>query len=282
MHGSRHSLHGSHQNKPHGLASAIRFAHLPTKTSGAPMTQAELQTAPGSRGRALASVAAMFTLYFVLVRVIRHFIAPKLNTISMPVGAPDMWWHVLLSLTAVAIATLLAVLVPLWIYLHLRGRHMRELGLDRAGTRLAWLLVLAVQGGLIWLQLRNPMGPLARAPDPLNIYALAGSLIIAPAAALAEEIFFRGYIMDELKRGGFGAALQILISMLLFGTAHVTLASADWTIPVFTGILGGFWSLIYVLSKRSLWPSIVGHVLNDAVMVPSAIYMVMQYGGGYY
>jgi len=235
----------------------------------------------GSKWAAFATVLAIFIIYFVLVRIIRHFLAPEINAIQMPADAPAAWWHVLQSISTVAIATLISALAPLWLYLHVRKRRMRDLGLTRQGTLVAWLIVLALQGGIVWLQLHSPMGPWARAPNHLNPYALLASAIVAPAAAFGEEILFRGYIMDELKGGGFGRVLQVIISMLLFGAAHVTLASADWTIPVFTGLLGGLWSIIYLLGKRSLWPSIVGHMINDAVLAPSAIYMVIQFGGHY-
>lgn len=228
------------------------------------------------RLRSFAIVVAAFfvfnALFFGLKSVITHAI-----TIPAPSRAPAVWWNVFVTLSEGGAVELFAALVPLCLYLRFRHRQLADLGFARPGTLIAWVLALAVEAGIIWLQVHSPYGPIARAPNPTNLYALAAGLIIGLCASIAEETVFRGYVMDELKRGGFSIPLQILISMVLFGALHVSYTSLDWTVPVLTGLLGGFWSIVYVLGKRSLWPTIAAHIANDAVTIPSTFYMIVQF-----
>ena len=234
-----------------------------------------------SRGRALAISIAMFVLYLVLLGSMTRLAAPWVKGLAAPEGAPLLWWRVDKNVALVGLADLIAAIVPVFVYLRLSGRRLADLGFNKSGTGLAWLLVVAVQAGLIYFDVRG--GAVGRAPGALGPYALLASAIVGPCAAFAEETFFRGFLMDTLERGGFGAASQIAISALLFGAAHfgyVTHFSlTELSIPIFTGLLGAFWSFIYVLGRRSLWPTIVAHIVNDAVLIPSVFYLlVVQLG----
>ena len=228
--------------------------------------------------QSLAIVIALTVAYFGLLQLTEPASGRIFAAIPPPRGAPDIWWNALQRLVPIGLCDLIAALLPLWLYLAWRRRAWRDLGFSKAGTALAWILVLAVQAAICWFQLRNPYGPLAHVKNPLNPYALAGAAFAGIAASLAEETFFRGFIMDELMRGGFSTAWQIVVSMLLFGSVHLSFASLDWTVPVLTGLLGGFWSVIYILGRRSLWPSIVAHCINDALLVPSFFYFMVSHG----
>jgi membrane protease YdiL (CAAX protease family) len=167
-----------------------------------------------------------------------------------------------------------------FLYCVTRRRNFTDLGFNRPGTAFAWIAVLAAQAGLIWFD--ATLGPVGAASGLLSPYALAAAAIVGPCAAFAEETFFRGFLMEELRRGGFGVALQCVISGIFFGLAHFSYVAGPggWSIPVFTGLLGVFWSFIYILGKRSLWPTIVAHVINDAVLIPSVFYLILSHAHG--
>lgn len=238
-------------------------------------------TAAPRRGRALAIAIAMFVLYLVLLGAIMRLGAPLFKGMATPAGAPPLWWRVDKNIALVGIADLVAAIGPVFLYLRLNGRRLADLGFNRPGTALAWGLVLAAQAALVYFDTHG--GAVGRAPGALGPYALIASVMVGPCAAFAEETFFRGFLMDTLERGGFGMATQIAISGLLFGLAHfgyvAHLSMTELSIPIFTGALGAFWSFIYVLGKRSLWPTIVAHIVNDAVLIPSVFYLlVVQLG----
>ncbi|HXI88342.1 MAG TPA: CPBP family intramembrane glutamic endopeptidase [Parvularculaceae bacterium] len=234
------------------------------------------QTPPpaGSRWRSLAICVLMFAAYYAIVSRIAAYGGPLIKDIAPPAGAPELWWRVDVNLALVGFGDLCAGVVPVFIFCKIARRNFVDLGFNRPGAAIAWLLAFAIQALLIWLDMR--MGALGHAPGATGVYALAASAIVGLSAAFAEETLFRGFVMDELRRGGWGVAWQIGVSMFLFGAAHMSWASGPygWTIPVFTGIVGGFWSLIYVLGKRSLWPPIVAHVINDGMLIPSVFYLM--------
>jgi len=234
-------------------------------------------TAVPRRGRALAIALAMFVLCLVLLGAIMRLGAPLFKGMAAPAGAPPLWWRVDKNIALVGTADLMAAIGPVFLYLRLNGRRLADLGFNRPGTALAWVLVLAVQAALVYFDTHG--GAVGRAPGALGPYALIASAMVGPCAAFAEETFFRGFVMDTLERGGFGVAAQIAISALLFGVAHLgyvaKLSVTDLSIPIFTGVLGGVWSFVYVLGKRSLWPTIVAHIINDAVLIPSVFYLLV-------
>ena len=92
-----------------------------------------------------------------------------------------------------------------------------------------------------------------------SVFALA---ILTP---LAEEIFFRGFVMRGLvNRWGFGSGL--VVSAALFAGLHF---SPALLLPVFvTGLLlGGLYRL-----TRSLWPCIAVHAAQNLVAVSVVMY----------
>lgn len=240
------------------------------------MSSTTLETsAPTSRWRALGLCILIFAVYIVLVPVITRLAAPFFKAMPTPHGAPLIWWRVDRNVALIGLSDLIAAVLPVFVYLRLRGRRLADLGYNRPGTWIAWTLVLVAQAGLIYSD--THMGPVGRAPGFMGPYALLASVIVGPLAAFSEETFFRGFLMDTLERGGFGIAPQIFISALFFGVAHLgyvaSFSFTDLSIPIFTGVLGAFWSFIYMLGKRSLWPTIVAHIINDAVLIPSVFYL---------
>jgi membrane protease YdiL (CAAX protease family) len=77
---------------------------------------------------------------------------------------------------------------------------------------------------------------------------------------IAEEIFFRGYVLPGLiKRFGIGRSL--LLSSLMFGLFHIDLGAI---VPTF--VLGLALGWVY-LKTGSIWPAIFAHGLHNTVAV---------------
>lgn len=105
-------------------------------------------------------------------------------------------------------------------------------------------------------------------PSALNV---TGSL--APLLdGVTQEVFFRGYVMLRLKRGGHGLVGQVLLSSLAFSTIHLGYVGAEWSEAV-AALLGTFglgaalaWA--FIRSGYSLVPPIVAHVVTLAIVQP--------------
>jgi membrane protease YdiL (CAAX protease family) len=88
--------------------------------------------------------------------------------------------------------------------------------------------------------------------------------------AFAEEMFFRGFLMNSFYKlfpeKNFNDPLKwilsLLITSILVAFGHSYQGITGMTI---TGVLGFCFGLIYLANKRSLWPSLLTHGLYDTV-----------------
>ena len=82
--------------------------------------------------------------------------------------------------------------------------------------------------------------------------SMIGSGVLLVVAAFAEEAMFRGYALQTLARAKL-AWLGVLLTLVLFGIAHVTNPNV---VPGFTFAntsLAGLWFAVAYLRTRSLW-----------------------------
>ena len=178
------------------------------------------------------------------------------------------------EITALALAEAGAVLA-LSVLLARDGRSLRDLGLWRNASPLAWALGLTLGLATTYLGLSNPALHLPSRlaavfdPSPWHLYC---ALVAGTAAGFCEEIIFRGFVMQELAAAGHGRTMQITGSALFFGIAHVGLLRAGviagLMVIVPTAVLGALYAGIYLLGRRSLMPVIASHFLNDAAVIP--------------
>lgn len=98
-----------------------------------------------------------------------------------------------------------------------------------------------------------------------NIWWLA-VLLACVAAPVAEEIFFRSFLLAGLSKR-LGTVLGVVISSVAFATIHTPGIGTGIIMPVF--ILGIALSIIY-LKTRSVWVSIVIHSMHNTISLAAA------------
>ncbi len=152
------------------------------------------------------------------------------------------------------------------------GAEPRALGFVRASGRrpylkamLGWFLALAAI--VSWALLIDAVGIKSIDPnDNVNdIIELGGGLALSVAIVgfwgpLAEEIFFRGFVLSGLRRR-FGNRGALLLSAGLFALFHI-----DPTIYVpifFFGIVLGW---LYQ-HTGSIWPSVAVHIVHNTTIL---------------
>jgi len=98
---------------------------------------------------------------------------------------------------------------------------------------------------------------------------LLGLAVVWIFGAFAEEMFFRGFLMNsfyKLLPDNFTDrvrwTLSLTMTSLLVGIGH---SYQGITGMILTGIIGFCFGLIYLNSKRNLWPAILTHGLYDTV-----------------
>lgn len=100
-------------------------------------------------------------------------------------------------------------------------------------------------------------------PEKENEISFALVLYGSILAPIFEEIVFRGWCINLLKR--YGKSIAIIISAIAFGLYHANIYQA---IPAFIiGILFGYLTIKY----ESLWPSIVLHIINNSLSLVNNI-----------
>jgi CAAX protease family protein len=172
--------------------------------------------------------------------------------------------------------------IGLWIVLRRRGLSFKDFGVWRLGTWSAWVVALLFAALSIGSNLRflpRMHIPISYAFLPPAGFHLTAALLLGITAGFCEEALFRGFLMTEFAKAGYGKVMQVLMPGLAFGLAHAgylnqgLLAWLGIMLP--TAFLGMMWGVAYLLGRRSLVPAIVAHFLNDATALPWVVFFMI-------
>jgi len=135
-----------------------------------------------------------------------------------------------------------------------------------------WLIgmvvLLMLMQLLIWLDIDFLLPPdtAQQALDEAGGNIVLTLLLVAVAGPVAEEIFFRGFVLTGLLKR-FGGLRALLLSSLLFGLFHI-----DPGAILLTFILGVVLGWVY-LKTGSIWPAIFAHALHNTVAILATKYL---------
>jgi membrane protease YdiL (CAAX protease family) len=87
---------------------------------------------------------------------------------------------------------------------------------------------------------------------------LAIAIVAVFIAPIAEEVFFRGFMLQGFRKV-MPASLAIFLSGILFAIAHVQPGSLVLLLVV------GWWLGFLRVRTRSIWPGVFFHMLNNAI-----------------
>ncbi|MEE8046683.1 MAG: CPBP family intramembrane glutamic endopeptidase [Dehalococcoidia bacterium] len=129
------------------------------------------------------------------------------------------------------------------------------------------VLVLWVQV-LVWLDidLLLPPDTAQRAIDEAGGSIVVTIVLVGILGPIAEEIFFRGFVLPGLVKR-FGVGRSLLLSSLVFGLFHIDPGAI---VPTFALGLALGW--VY-LKTGSIWPAMFAHGLHNTVAVLIAKYV---------
>jgi membrane protease YdiL (CAAX protease family) len=120
---------------------------------------------------------------------------------------------------------------------------------------------------LIWLgvDFLVPPDTAQKALDEAGGSIVITILLVGIAGPIAEEVFFRGFVLTGLLKR-FGVRRALLFSSLLFGLFHIDPGAI---VPTFA--LGLILGWVY-LKTGSVWPAMFAHGLHNTVAVLIAKY----------
>jgi len=117
-----------------------------------------------------------------------------------------------------------------------------------------------------------------------NIYNLITLFIIVGVITpIFEELFFRGIILSRLKKG-FGSAMGIFLSSIVFSISHLNVVQSIYVLPI--GLLAGY----LVIRTNSILAGIWVHIVYNTVNIylvkvdfswhnPMQLILIMGLGG---
>lgn len=134
------------------------------------------------------------------------------------------------------------------------------IGTSQVWKSLAWGVVIAiacvVPAALIAKVTGYGHGPASQAFSKLPIWVV---FIVVVRAGVVEELFYRGYPIERLKRLGFGRVTSWVIPLALFGVAHWSGGTVNILMAL---VLGGILTAFYQL-RQDLVSNMFGHFLVD-------------------
>jgi membrane protease YdiL (CAAX protease family) len=183
--------------------------------------------------------------------------------------------NIVLALCGVPASIAMATLVLRW-----RGSSWRAVGLNGAISRLRLLITVPIAVAVLLVLSYLLIQGLVKVYGQPDLSAFAGLrnniglllvwfAVIWTLAAFGEEMLFRGIVLNWLYEAlqPYAARwpawmLALLATSALFGVAH---SYQGMTGIIGSACLGLGFGLVYLVSKRNLWPSILTHGLFDTI-----------------
>jgi membrane protease YdiL (CAAX protease family) len=211
-------------------------------------------------------------------------IAPSLILGPLLHHYTDIQGVILLGVIGILVTGLPVALATL--HLRMRNETWRRFGLRRptSWTRLALqTLLVTVVVLLFFVFVIGPVSQLTgERPDVSHLLPIRGNLPILLwalfaiwiSAAFFEEMFVRGYLLNEIADllGGRAAAVvvAVLVSSFFFGIAHLYQGASG---VIVTGLAGLIFAIAYLACGRNLWPVILAHGLVNSLSVIQIYFM---------
>ena len=211
----------------------------------------------------LALLAILF-VFFIL------YVMPALSLLNLLPSTEGMELTEPVVLLSSIITVLIFIGTPLLWYLFVNKFSIKEmlhhlkLRAERIDAAFLWGMVVAAVMIAIMIVLGALLyGAGVNQEDLSNIEDIAGNipivsmLLIIIFQSIAEEIFFRGFLLEKIESIA-GGIMAIFITAILFGLAHMSYGKIYPVImPIIMGIFLGF----VVFKTKNLYSAITAHML---------------------
>ncbi len=175
-----------------------------------------------------------------------------------------------LDLGFVVSATIVIGLVYWWQHAH--GETLADIGWQRP-TRIS-VLIIAIVYGALWT------ASFYVSPGHLSFFAFPWErLVMAPLGiilAISEELLFRGFLIEQLRRATVPTWLQIVVSAITIGSYHGFIGFHYYVLDAIVAVvLFGILAILHVAGKRSMTPNTVAHAMTHFFGDPSSLIAIL-------
>lgn len=232
----------------------------------------------------------LITIYLFLIEPIRLFFTDNALSSVEDLGlthisdAVYVIFQALFVLLELFLALFLLVIIPLLWYLiinkqslkgalvsmQLQKKNMKQ-ALLWAGVAVAASFTLSMIIGLAITMIQGvDVSDVSNITQYLNYLSLPAIFIIAVIQPVAEEIFFRGFLLEKFQKM-LGPLSAVILTSVLFGIAHLLPGNAY---NALLSIVIGIVLALVVLETKNLYTAIIAHILLN---VMSMIVYIMAF-----
>lgn len=240
-----------------------------------------MSTDPQKRRRAwqaLVAGMAAFALVYAAVQAVRLFLFSYIVTTDAR--------EIVLLRAFTSLLLIWGALGAVLLIARKCNQGIRQLGWRRRSPVSGWIAAFVVVVLYCGFTL---MGPALRHVPILtdwSLFRVGTALAIGLSAGFCEETIFRGFVMTQAREGGAGPLLQMVLSAVLFGLAHLGWGGLTGTFQLWamiasviaTLILGAMLAVTYLIARRSLMPVIAAHAIIDMVIEPWLLLFMVSRG----
>ncbi|MBS3778587.1 MAG: CPBP family intramembrane metalloprotease [Candidatus Thermoplasmatota archaeon] len=139
-------------------------------------------------------------------------------------------------------------------------------GIITAAIMLGIVMVIGALLSVLGFNLENA----SNIQDIEQIFSIPAMLVLIVFQPIAEEIFYRGFLLEKLEKIS-SAPVAIVITAVLFGLAH--LSTGNIYPALLTGIAGAILAIL-VIKTQNLTTAIIAHILFNVASF--SIYILGQ------
>lgn len=172
----------------------------------------------------------------------------------------------LLDLGFLAGILILIGVILLWQRAH--GETLRDLGWGRPTRVIA--IVIAVLFGLLWAASAYVNQGTGTFSDPFRLsWERPLMAVIGLVLAFGEELVWRGFFMEQLRRAGIPLGIAIPAAGILMGSYHGQIGSHfDVQYWISASVIFTLVGVIFWIGKRSLTPGYIAHAMSHLLGDP--------------
>ncbi|HEY2033455.1 MAG TPA: CPBP family intramembrane glutamic endopeptidase [Rhizomicrobium sp.] len=227
---------------------------------------------------AIGLIIVVFAVLEVVLPMARAAVAPHL-AIKTP--------RDIVAVRAVSSIVLVWLLFgAAYVLLKLRGQTLHGIGWQMSSSIWGWLFGFIFGVGYAGFVVMGMIHAGAPVLTDWSWFRILVALGIGISAGICEEAVFRGFVMSQARDGGAHWIVQILISAILFGLAHMGWGGLGGHVDMkqligavgATAFLGLLMAITYLASGRSLTPPIIAHATIDFVIEPWLLLYIVTGG----
>jgi membrane protease YdiL (CAAX protease family) len=175
------------------------------------------------------------------------------------------------------VSTAIVIGLVFW-WQHAHAETLADLGWRRPTTRTA--MIIAVIYGALWT------ASFYIGPNSSSVLAFPWErFIMAPLGiilATGEELLFRGFLIEQLRRASVPAWVQVVVSAVTIASYHGLVGFHYYPqYAIASVILFGILAVLYIVGKRSLTPDTTAHAMTHFFGDPTAIMGILK-GASYH